>query len=133
MYRWDDHTSELELRIEADTEEEVFAEALAAMSELLGPDEVSGTDGARVVEVEASAGDRPALLAAWIEELVYLAETAATIPRGLEEIELDEGSVRARVGCVRGEARPLVKAVTYHRLALEQGEGGWWGRVVLDV
>jgi SHS2 domain-containing protein len=32
-----------------------------------------------------------------------------------------------------GEARPLVKAVTYHRLQFEPSERGYRGRVVFDV
>jgi hypothetical protein len=36
--RWVEHTGELELEIEAQTEEAVYREALAAMAELLGDD-----------------------------------------------------------------------------------------------
>jgi hypothetical protein len=39
-YRWAEHTAEVELEIEAPTEEAVFTEALHALAELLG-------DGAR--------------------------------------------------------------------------------------
>jgi SHS2 domain-containing protein len=35
-YRWLEHTSELELRIEAASEEAVFQEALEALGELIG-------------------------------------------------------------------------------------------------
>jgi SHS2 domain-containing protein len=39
------------------------------------------------------------------------------------------GILRAR----SGEPRPLVKAVTLHRLRLRSEADGWHGRVVLDV
>ena len=35
-YRWLEHTSELELHIDAATEEAVFEQALQALSELIG-------------------------------------------------------------------------------------------------
>src|SRR5947208_310113 len=35
MYRWIDHTGELELQIDADAEEDIFREAVAALAELI--------------------------------------------------------------------------------------------------
>jgi SHS2 domain-containing protein len=138
MYRWVDHTSELELHLESTTRVGIFADALAAIGELLAPDD--GGEGAaaetvpeRTVEASAQADDDPALLAAWIEELLHLAESRSLIPLATDELDVGEGSVRATVRVGEGEPRSLVKAVTYHRLALEQGAAGWEGRLVLDV
>jgi SHS2 domain-containing protein len=139
MYRWVDHTSELELHLQSTTRVGIFSEALAAIGELLAGDEEGDDPGEeetvpeRTTEASAEADDGPALLAAWIEELVHLAESRSVIPLSTDQIDVDEGSVRATVRLRRGEPRPLVKAVTYHRLTLEQGPGGWEGRVVLDV
>jgi hypothetical protein len=38
VFRWVDHTSELELEIKARSEREVYAQAVRAMAELLGED-----------------------------------------------------------------------------------------------
>ena len=130
MYRWIDHTAELELEIEAPTEEGVFAEALAAFGELLG----EGEDGEPARhEVAASARDQPALLVEWLEELVFLAETEDFVPERVTELELGQGELRASVEGHRGAPPHLVKSITYHRLELRPTEGGWLGRVVLDV
>jgi SHS2 domain-containing protein len=59
MLRWVEHTAELELEIEAPSEEAVFAEAVAAFAELVGGG--SGPSVTREVEVEAD--DRAMLLA----------------------------------------------------------------------
>jgi len=129
MYRWVDHTAEVELEIEAGSEREVLAEALAALAELLGVD--AGADERRTIAVDAP--DRPALLAAWLEELVFLAESEGFVPARLDDVELGESSLRAVVAGGLGEPPPLVKAVTYHRLAFEPAGTGYRATVVLDV
>ena len=129
MYRWVEHSGEVEVAIEAATEREVFADALAALSDLLG---IEG-DGRERRAVAASATDRPALLAAWLEELVFLAETEGFEPVGVEDLQLGDDSVQASVRGRRGDPRPLIKAVTYHRLAFVPTGSGYRASVVLDV
>lgn len=128
-YRWVDHTAEVELEIEAAGEREVLEEALQALAELLG---VEGPADERR-SVTAQAPDRPALLAAWIEELAFLAESEGFVATRVESIDVSERSVRAMVAGVLDEPPPLVKAVTYHRLAFEPHGDGYVARVILDV
>jgi SHS2 domain-containing protein len=130
MYRWVDHTAEVELEIEAEGEREVLEDALHALAELLGI-EAAADDERRSVAVTAE--DRPALLAAWIEELAFLAESEGFVATTLAELDLRAGGLSATVAGVLGEPPPLVKAVTYHRLAFERSGGGYLARVVLDV
>jgi SHS2 domain-containing protein len=129
-YRWVEHTGEVELEIEAPTEEAGFSDALRALAELLadGPreDRIS-------CEIAVAGEERALLLARWLEELVYRAETENLVPEEVERIELFEHGLHAVVRCRRGTPRHLVKGVTYHRLAFEPGAGGFRARVVLDV
>jgi SHS2 domain-containing protein len=127
-YTWVDHTSELELHIEGPTEELVFREAMTALTELLG----AGTGDPAEHRLDLDAPDRPALLARWLDELVFLAETERFVPEDAE-IDLTQTGLTATVRGRAGDPAPLVKAVTYHRLRLEQDGGSWRGRVVLDV
>jgi SHS2 domain-containing protein len=130
VFRWVDHTAELELEIEASSEEAVFAEALAAFAELVG--DGSGQPVSREVKVEAD--DHALLLVEWLSELVYLAEAEQLVPERVTSLELEGGSLRAIVEGRRGEPRNLVKAVTLHRLELQPDDRvGWRARVVLDV
>ena len=131
MYEWAEHVGELELRVEAADEAGVFREALRALGELLGADD--GAGDRRSVTVTAEAGDRPALLATWLEELAFLAETEGFIPEAAEELGLGATRVSGRVAGRNGSPPHLVKAVTYHRLSLEPAAGGWRAVVVLDV
>ena len=134
MYRWIDHTSELELHIEAATEPAVFEDAARALAELLERDEPTAARGDPVTrEIVVEADDSAALLAAWIEELVFIAESDGVVPGRVHLEAVDERGVRARVEGRRTDPPHLVKAVTYHRLSMEPADGGWRATVVLDV
>jgi SHS2 domain-containing protein len=132
MYRFVDHTAELEIELEADSAEGVLVEALRAFAELVADDE-DGQEGEAVeCPVDVAAADLPALLAAWLDELLFLADAEQLIPESAEVSiagSRASGLVRAR----RGEPRPLVKAVTLHRLRFRSENGVWRARVVLDV
>jgi SHS2 domain-containing protein len=132
---WAEHVGELELRVTAASEPEVFAEAALALGELLAEEDDAGPGAAlEWRDVGARAPDRGALLAGWLDELVFLAETEGFVPAAVEDVVLGPGAVRTRVGGRRGSPPHLVKAVTYHRLAFEPAPGGGWRAVaVLDV
>ena len=83
--------------------------------------------------IRAVGSDRPALLAAWLEELLFLSETAGFVPMRIEKLSLRDETLTATVSGHVGEPRPLVKAVTYHRLQFEPSERGYRARVVFDV
>ena len=109
----------------------MFGAALAALAELLGGTPPAGDEERRELAVEAP--DRPALLADWIAELAYLAESRGFVAERAERLELTADGLTAAVVGRRGSPPPLVKAVTYHRLECGPSQNGWRGRVVLDV
>jgi SHS2 domain-containing protein len=118
--------------VRAADEASVFADALHALGELLSADaEPSGEPESLEVVVEGD--ERATLLAAWLEELSFLAESEGFTPERVEQTALEPGRLRARVSGRRGTPPHLVKAVTRHRLAFEPVEGGWEAVVVLDV
>lgn len=128
MYRFVEHTAELELELEAGSAEGVLTEALRAFAELAG----TGTGEPVERKIELEAADAPTLLAAWLDELLFLADTERLLPVDAELAVTGNrlaGTLRLR----EGEPRPLVKAVTLHRLGFGRENGVWRGRVVLDV
>jgi SHS2 domain-containing protein len=139
MRSWVDHTGELELGLEAGSPEELFGEALTALGELLaehepGEGEPRAEEGEEVaLEVSVSAPDRATLLAEWLSELAFHAESAGLVPLRVESLGLSERSLEATVAARRGRPPHLVKAVTYHRLAMWKKAESWRARVVLDV
>ena len=131
-YGWAEHTGELELWLTAASESAVFEEALRAMAELLRDEAAEpGAAEARLIAIEG--GDRARVLAGWLEELAFLAETEGLVPERAEELRLAPAGVTARVVGHRGSPPHLVKAVTLHRLAFERDDGGWRATVILDV
>jgi SHS2 domain-containing protein len=129
-FDWVEHTGEIELTVEACSAEQVLAEATVAVAQLLG----RGGEGVPVVhELVVDATDRPALLVAWLEELVFLAETEAFVPERIVGIEMTDHHTRGSVEGRQGRPSHLVKAVTYHDLVFKQSDGGWRAQVVLDV
>jgi protein archease len=129
-YRWVEHTAEVQLEIEAQTEEAVFVDALLALAELLG-DDGRGDHVSRGITVDG--GERAVMLLEWLDELVFLAETEDLVPEDVGRIELSDRGLVARIGCRRGSPRHLVKGATYHRLAFERLPDGYRASVVLDV
>jgi protein archease len=129
-YRCVEHTAELELHVGAASAEAVFEEALEALGALIGDCAVAEAVSR---EVAPAARDRTALLAAWLDELVYLGETEDLVPDGVERLELDGDSLTASVRAHRGRPHHLVKGATYHDLLFERGRVGFRAAVVLDV
>ena len=133
MFRWVEHTGELELEIESDSEEGVFAEAVSAVGELLSEtkEPVDGPKWER--EIALSAADRPRLWAAWLGELAFLAETEGLVPIALRRLRMGDGALDATISARRADPPHLIKAVTFHRLSCERRDGRWRARAVLDV
>jgi SHS2 domain-containing protein len=130
VYRWVEHTSELELEIEAPTEQAIFLDALDAFIELAANG--GGIDSERR-EVEVRGDDRESLLVAWLDELAFLAETRGFVPERATELELGRDALRATLHGHGGKPRHLVKAITLHRLLFARERERWRARVVLDV
>ena len=131
-YEWIEHTAEVELQIDAHSPREVFEDALAAFAELVA-DEAEASDDRQRHELRLVAADRASLLVAWLEELIYLAETEGFVPARVARFEAGDSELRAHVEGRAGEPRPLVKAVTYHGLEFARTGDGWRARIVLDV
>jgi SHS2 domain-containing protein len=129
MYRWIEHTGELELEVESDSEQGVFEEALAAFRELVA----DGEGAAESESVRLVSRDRATLFADWLAELAFLAETRQFVPLRADRIELAGDGLLAEVAGERGSPPPLVKAVTYHRLSFERAGDRFRARAVLDV
>jgi SHS2 domain-containing protein len=128
-HRLVEHVGEVELALDAPTEAALFAEATAAFRELV---DGSQSRGAPLRHRVVLAGTEPALLADWLNELVFLAEVEAFVPERIEGLEL-AGGLEATIVGARGRPRHLVKAATLHDLEVSRTDEGWSARVVLDV
>ncbi len=128
-----DHTSEMTIRVRAPSLAEVVGEATRAFVALV-PDRSRGAVGRDEREFRLEAPDRAALLADWLNELVYLGEGECWLPVDVEVTTLGEASV-----LIRG--RPLsltepfvsVKAATLHGVCVRETPRGLEAEVTLDL
>jgi SHS2 domain-containing protein len=143
LARFEDHVGELELALEADTLEDLFAEAARVVSRECG--ETEGPPGPWE-RIELASQEPATLLADWLNELIGRSEVEH---RAYGEVRgLTLRNPRDAVGAAPGEGWRLVaevrgrtvrswesalKAATYHGLELARREGRWRARVLFDV
>lgn len=116
--------------------EDVFTNAACALFHLIvEPDSV-------VPRAEVSVrveGREPAdLLVNWLSELLYLHDAEGWLFRDFKVSALGDKSLAAvargeKIDRERHQLKLLVKAITYHQLALEETSEGWRARVYVDI
>ena len=135
-HSFEDHTSEVELRVRARSLPALFARAGVALAELMLGEEVDLTPpaaGAVSDAVVVTAPDREALLTAWLDELIFRAETRKAVFTRFRMVRMGDREPRPdhrhpRAGDQdRGQGRHLPPAA-----GLEE-DGAWSATVVLDV
>ncbi len=120
------------------TMEEVFENAALAMFNVMAPLELIGDESVR--DVTVSADSQEELLHNWLAELVYLKDVHGELYSQFrvrivvaEEMSLAAEIRGDTIDSVREHTHTDVKAVTYHRLAIERRESGLVATVVLDL
>lgn len=127
------HTADLSLRVWGDDLRALFENAARGMLELMGgkPDE-----HLPLIEkgYNLCAPDWETLLVDWLTELLYLAEDGEVLVGAVGVIEVDNLCLRASVsGWPGGRYDKLIKAVTYHDLAIVSTGQGYEVVIVFDV
>jgi SHS2 domain-containing protein len=132
-HRFLDHTSEITLHVGAADWPGLLAQAGLGLAELLLRGAASSENGDwRPLEV--SSHDREALLVDWLNEIVYVAETALWVPVEIEIDDVSETHMKARARGLTVDAPPsLVKAATFHDLHVRDLPDGLEAEVILDV
>jgi SHS2 domain-containing protein len=130
-----EHTADVGLQGRGTTLEEAFAGVGEGLATLLGA-WFPGEGKEQGVHVEAQ--DLESLLAAWVDELVYLHETEDVVFGGFGVQGVSEQGLEAQVRTAPRRDRELegvgVKAATYHRLQVgQEADDSWFARIYLDV
>lgn len=118
------------------TLEACFRQCALAVFDLIVP--LGAVAPAESREVMAQGEPPEALLVAWINELLYLHDVEGFTLHEVETVQLEGNRVHGRlsgepVDLARHPRGILVKAATFHELALEQAPGRVEARVVLDI
>lgn len=135
-YRLLAHTADIGLEATAPTLEELFAVAAEGFKVLVYGDTPVHAIVRHAVRLEAD--DRAGLMVVWLNELLYLGESGRLVPANFTIDALDGQHLSATIGGEpfdpgRHTVERTAKAVTYHRLVVEERESGWYARVYIDL
>jgi SHS2 domain-containing protein len=131
-HSFEQHTGEVKVRLEAASLAELFVEAARALCDILGrpEDEKLGVWHRTTV----TGRDHEALLVAWLNELIALAEIEGRLYCDVAIDDLTGTRLDARIrGALFRETRTAVKAATLHGLRIETGPAGASATIILDV
>ena len=134
-FREIDHTADWELELWAPDLAGILEQAARGMYEMSGLTYRGEVQASREFTIDQP--DRETLLVRFLSELLYLLQTEQMALEQFDFAFLDgEGDPRVEVFAV---CRPVagvakeIKAVTWHRVAVEETGGGYTGRITFDV
>ena len=131
-----EHEADVGLVVHGRDGPELFAEAGRALFDLVC--DLAAVEERESWDLAGKAESIEPLLVDWLNDLVYLFEGVGAACRRFEFASWSETAYRARavgepVDPIRHAPRDLVKAATYHGLAVRRDEEGFEATVILDV
>jgi SHS2 domain-containing protein len=131
-----EHTADIGFEASGATREEVFQNAARALMHLIV--DLSSVQAREQAHIELMGADPPSLLVNWLSEILYLHDAEDWLFRDFTVKKLGDHSLAAvaygeKFDRARHQAKLLVKAITYHQLALEKTAQGWRARVFVDI
>jgi riboflavin kinase/FMN adenylyltransferase len=133
-YRFEEieHTADRALRVQSPELPGLFAGAARGMFSLMA--DLDGMVATEWRQVHLKAWDIESLLVDWLNELLFLAETAGLLFLESRIEMLSETELVAQAGSASGDVdRAHIKAATFHNLELRQDALGWSTVITLDV
>ncbi len=131
-----DHTGDSRILVRAGDLEELFTRAAWGMFSIItDPNAVKPRQWESLV---VTAPDREALLVRWLSELNLRHVTRHRLYSRFDIHELSDNQLVAEVGGeviepARHEVHTEIKAVTFHRLRLEQANEEWTAEIIFDL
>jgi SHS2 domain-containing protein len=131
-----EHTADVGFVAEAPGLERLFEAAAQALIEIaIEREAIARRDALRI---EVTGDDLPSLLVNFLEEMLYLFDTARFTPAEARVETISPTRLQVDLlGEVRDPVRHrwklIVKGVTYHGLEVQERDGRWSARVFLDV
>jgi SHS2 domain-containing protein len=131
-----EHTADIGFEAFGASREELFANAAGALFHLIV--DLDSVRPREAAEIRVEGDGPPNLLVNWLSELLYLQDAEGWLFRDFEIHSLADRSLAAvargeRLDPARHQLKMLVKAITYHQLALEQTPNGWRAQVYVDI
>jgi len=135
-FRTLEHTADVGFEAFGSSRHEVFANAARALMNLIVDLETIEPSGEVTLQIQGP--DPESLLVNWLSELLFLIDAEGWLFRDFEIKSLHDDSLCAlargeKFQRSRHQAKLLVKAITYHQLALEETPRGWRAQVYVDI
>jgi SHS2 domain-containing protein len=136
VYTIFDHTADLGIHVEADSFASLLVDAATAVTSVL----IANPEAIRPdtpVELRIDGAKPEELLVDWLADIVYRF-SVDHMAFSRWEVSRHDGPILARawgepVDPSRHQIDTEIKAVTYHRLKVEQREGRWLAEVIVDL
>ncbi len=135
-YRLLDHTADLMFEIRGRGLPDLFANACLALFDTLT--DLTRVTGDTVRTVTVTGVDRPDLLINWMRELLSLWTVDGLLIKSAKISDLTETRLTAELASDRYAPdrhilKTDIKAVTYHKAAVDRQGNGWTAHVIVDV
>ncbi len=130
-----EHTADVGIKAWAIDVPGVFEQATLGLLEIVGawrPGEGEPS------QLHVEADDLGALLVDWLGEVLWLQDSRDAVVTSVEVASAEAGQAIGELGLAPREGdEPLegtqVKAITYHRLRVEETSSGWEAEIYVDV
>jgi SHS2 domain-containing protein len=131
-----EHTADVGFEAFGSTREETFGNAARALIHLIV--DLDAIEPREQVVMETEGTGAESLLVNWLSEVLYRHDAEGWLFRDFSIQMPADDSLRAiaqgeKFDRSRHQAKLLVKAITYHQLALERTPDGWRAQVYVDI
>jgi SHS2 domain-containing protein len=131
-----EHPADIGLRARGAALAGLFENAATGMMEIAASP--AGIQEREQRPIAAEAPDREALLVTFLDEILWLVDGQGWLPARVAVRDIGETAVTATAfgeprDTSRHEMRLIIKAVTYHQLAVRQTGEGWEAEVYFDI
>ena len=134
-YEFFEHTADIGVHVYGADLPELFRNAVMAMHETLG--ELKKSEGQQQKSIEVQAESLEDLLHEWLAELLFEVEVHHRLFDEIQQVGTGGLTATVRGGAIdfsRSHLREEIKAITYHKLRVEQlPDGTWRATVIFDV
>jgi SHS2 domain-containing protein len=135
-FRFLDHPADVGFEAFGGTLGEVFANAARALTDLRV--DIGSVAPREMLEIKVRGSDWPGLLVNWLSEILYLEDAESWLLCEFQFCEFEPSGLAAQAHGEkfdpgRHHGKGLVKAITYHQLALEKKGDLWRAQVFVDV
>lgn len=136
VYRMMDHTADLAMEVFGRDPWELYANAAGALYDILVQGPTAGDCEERSFNI--GGADRADLMVNWLRELLFLWNGRQQVVNRVTIEALSETFMKAKAMTAdydpdRHRILREIKAVTYHRVAVQQHKSAWRAQIYFDV